>query len=190
MSNCIKIDIKPNHGSNYSYKHSNLSINDMNLILVDSISSAIDKMKDTTASITLGLLFSDVTPVITHLFDFSDCRKQCFTSHDNKRYYRPTTKLIAVKPSRHTLAIFVPIICLTTNQQMNKGINKNKSALQARHKYSTVESANIYDGLIEPNTIAFVVNKLNRLLAVVKTRRPFFMGDHKLTNLIGAIHNG
>ena len=101
-----------------------------------------------------------------------------------------TTKYIAVKPNRHSLAIFVPKICLTNYQRFTNGINKNTSALQARHKYSTVESANIYDGLIEPNTIALVVNKLNRLVTVVKTRRPFFMGDYKLTKLLGAIHNG
>ncbi|MBK3393721.1 hypothetical protein IQ457_07175 [Psychrobacter sp. M9-54-1] len=190
MNNHIKIDIKPNYGSNYSYKYSNLSINDMNLSFINSISSAIDKMKDTIPSITLGLLFSDVTPVITHLFNFSDSEKQGFTSHDDKRYYSPTTKLLAVKPNRHSLAIFVPKICLTNYQRFTNGINKNTSALQARHKYSTVESANIYDGLIEPNTRPFWGNKLNRLVTVVKTRRPFFMGDYKLTKLLGTIQHG
>lgn len=112
-------------------------------------------------------------------------------SDGNSRYHSVTTKLIAVKPSRHTLAIFMPRICLTTNQQINKGMNRITSVfIQTRHKYSTVESANIYDGLIEPNKIPLVGNKLNRLLAVVKTCHPFFMGDKKLTNLIGAIHHG
>ena len=109
---------------------------------------------------------------------------------DNSGYHSLTTKLLAVKPSRHSLAIFVPKICLTNYQRFTNGINKNTSALQARHKYSTVESANIYDGLIEPNTRPFWGNKLNRLVTVVKTRRPFFMGDYKLTKLLGAIHNG
>ena len=107
---------------------------------------------------------------------------------DNSGYHSLTTKLLAVKPSRHSLAIFVPKICLTNYQRFTNGINKNTSALQARHKYSTVESANIYDGLIEPNTIAFVVNKLNRLVTVVKTRHPIFMGDNKLTKLLGGYH--
>lgn len=191
MTNNNKINPKHLHSSNYGYKHSNLSLNDTNLSLIGNNSSSAIQTANFIGKCTyLKSVFSDVTEVITHLFDFSDSEKQGFTSHDNKRYYSPTTKLIAVKPSRHILAIFVPRICLTTNQQINKGINKNKSALQTRHKYSTVESANIYDGLIEPNKIALVVNKLNRLLAVVKTRHPFFMGDKKLTNLIGAIHHG
>ena len=108
---------------------------------------------------------------------------------DNSGYHNHTTKLIAVKPSRHSLAIFVPKTCLTTNQQATTGMNKNTSVfIQARHIFSAVTGANIYDGLIEPNTTAFTVNKLNRLLAVVKTRHPIFMGDNKLTNLIGG-HN-
>ena len=108
---------------------------------------------------------------------------------DNSGYHNHTTKLIAVKPSRHSLAIFVPKTCLTTNQQATTGMNKNTSVfIQARHIFSAVTGANIYDGLIEPNTKAFTVNKLNRLLAVVKTRHPIFMGDNKLTNLIGGYH--
>ena len=110
-------------------------------------------------------------------------------SDGNSRYYSLTTKLLAVKPSRHTLAIFVPETCLTTNQQSTTGMNKNTSVfIQARHTFSTVTGANIYDGLIEPNTKAFMVNKLNRLVTVVKTRHPFFMGDNKLTKLLGGYH--
>ena len=108
---------------------------------------------------------------------------------DNSGYHSPTTKLLAVKPSRHSLAIFVPKTCLTTNQQATTGMNKNTSVfIQARHIFSAVTGANIYDGLIEPNTKAFTVNKLNRLLAVVKTRHPIFMGDNKLTKLLGGYH--
>ena len=108
---------------------------------------------------------------------------------DSSGYHSPTTKLLAVKPSRHSLAIFVPKTCLTTNQQATTGMNKNTSVfIQARHISSAVTGANIYDGLIEPNTTAFTVNKLNRLVTVVKTRHPIFMGDNKLTNLIGG-HN-
>jgi hypothetical protein len=113
-----------------------------------------------------------------------------FTTGDNSGYYSPTTKLLAVKPSRHTLAIFVPKICLTTNQRFNNGMNKNMSALQASHIYNTAKSVNIYDGLIEPNKTAFTVNKLNRLVTVVKTRHPLFMGGKTLTKLLGVIHHG
>ena len=108
---------------------------------------------------------------------------------DNSGYHSLTTKLLAVKPSRHSLAIFVPKTCLTTNQQATTGMNKNTSVfIQARHISSAVTGANIYDGLIEPNTTAFTVNKLNRLVTVVKTRHPFFMGDNKLTKLLGGYH--
>ena len=108
---------------------------------------------------------------------------------DNSGYHSLTTKLLAVKPSRHSLAIFVPKTCLTTNQQATTGMNKNTSVfIQARHISSAVTGANIYDGLIEPNTKAFTVNKLNRLVTVVKTRHPIFMGDNKLTKLLGGYH--
>ena len=110
-------------------------------------------------------------------------------TNDNSGYHSVTTKLIAVKPSRHSLAIFVPKTCLTTNQQATTGMNKNTSVfIQARHISSAVTGANIYDGLIEPNTKAFMVNKLNRLVTVVKTRHPIFMGDNKLTKLLGGYH--
>lgn len=108
---------------------------------------------------------------------------------DSSGYHSLTTKLLAVKPSRHSLAIFVPKTCLTTNQQATTGMNKNTSVfIQARHTSSIVIGANIYDGLIEPNTTAFTVNKLNRLVTVVKTRHPIFMGDNKLTKLLGGYH--
>ena len=139
----------------------------------------------------LGLLIGSLLSLVACQPVQAQSNTKGFTIDDSSGYHSVTTKLIAVKPSRHSLAIFVPSICLTTNQQINKGMNKNTSVfIQARHKYSTVESANIYDGLIEPNTKAFTVNKLNRLLAVVKTRHPFFMSDKKLTNLIGVIHHG
>ena len=198
MANNNKTNLKFPSGNNSSVNHMNSSVNVRNSSVNDVnssfISININMLADSKKIIKYLPVMThkknDVTPVITHLFDFSDSEKQGFTSHDNKRYYSPTTKLLAVKPNRHSLAIFVPKICLTNYQRFTNGINKNKSALQARHKYSTVESANIYDGLIEPNTIALVVNKLNRLVTVVKTRRPFFMGDYKLTKLLGAIHNG
>ena len=108
---------------------------------------------------------------------------------DNRGYHNHTTKQIADKTSRQSLAIFVPKTCLTTNQQATTGMNKNTSVfIQARHISSAVTGANIYDGLIEPNTTAFTVNKLNRLVTVVKTRHPIFMGDNKLTKLLGGYH--
>ena len=131
--------------------------------------------------ISIGLLLS--------LVACQPAQAKPIATDDNSGYHSPTTKLLAVKPNRHSLAIFVPKTCLTTNQQATTGMNKNTSVfIQARHISSAITGANIYDGLIEPNTKAFTVNKLNRLVTVVKTRHPIFMGDNKLTNLIGG-HN-
>ncbi len=109
---------------------------------------------------------------------------------DSSGYYSPTTKLLAVKPSRHSLAIFVPKIYLTTNQQINKGMNKNTSALRASHIYNIGNSVVRYGGLIKPNKIPFMGNKLSRLVTVVETRPPLFVGEIKLTKLLGVIHHG
>ena len=131
----------------------------------------------------IGLLLSLIGYALDH--------SKPIATNTNNGYYNPTTKLLAVKPSRHSLAIFVPKTCLTTNQRATTGMNKSTSVfIQARHISSTVTGANIYDGLIEPNTKAFTVNKLNRLVTVVKTRHPIFMGDKTLTKLLGAIHHG
>lgn len=198
MTDNNETNLKFPSGNNSSVNHMNSSVNVRNSSVNDVnssfISSNINMLAESEKIIKYLPVMkhkkNDVTPVITHLFDFSDSEKQGFTSRDNKRYYSPTTKLLAVKPNRHSLAIFVPKICLTNYQRFTNGINKNTSALQSRHKFSAVKSANIYDGLIEPNTRPFWGNKLNRLVTVVKTRRPFFMGDYKLTKLLGTIHYG
>lgn len=111
-------------------------------------------------------------------------------TNTNNGYYSPTTKLLAAKPSRHSLAIFVPKIYLTTNQQINKGMNKNTSALRASHIYNIENSVVRYGGLIKPNKIPFMGNKLSRLVTVVETRPPLFVGEIKLTKLLGVIHHG
>ncbi|OOR82903.1 hypothetical protein [Moraxella canis] len=71
-----------------------------------------------------------------------------------------TTKLTAVQPSRHPLAIFAP----TVSDNSPTGVNI--SSLQ------DTDSITSYDGLREPNTIPFLGNKFRRLLTVVESRRP------------------
>ena len=99
---------------------------------------------------------------------------------DNNR----TTKLQAVKPNRHSLAIFIPKIHGATNPMSATGIKQ-------RHIYSLLPiqsgSNASYGGLIRPNTIAFMVNKSRRLVAFVETRHPFLMGG-KTTKLQGGYH--
>ncbi len=192
MTNNIKTNLRPYHGSNYDCKYSNSSLNSNNLSLIANVSSSVAQVKRSVKEhASLSISFSVVTPVITHLFDFSNSEKQGFTSHDDKRYYNLTTNCSAAKPSRHSSAIFMSKICLTNYQRFNNGINTNISALQASHKYSTdIVGANIYDGLSGPNKIPLVGNKPRRLNTVVNNLSPYFLGGNKLTNCSGAIHNG
>ena len=95
-----------------------------------------------------------------------------------------TTKLLAVKPSSHSLAIFVPKIYGATNPIITTGAK--------RHIYSLLPIQNgsnaSYGGLIRPNTIAFMVNKSSRLVTVVETRPPFLSVGIQTTNLLGGYH--
>lgn len=84
-----------------------------------------------------------------------------------------TTKLIADKPNRHSLAIFMP-----TAKSSATGVNITSSSC-------TDKVHSDYGGLIEPNTIPPVGNKFSRLLAVVETCHPI-CGVVSLTKLIGA----
>ena len=192
MTNNIKTNLRPYHGSNYDCKYSNSSLNSNNLSLIANVSSSVAQVKRSVKEhASLSISFSVVTPVITHLFDFSNSEKQCFTSHDDKRYYSPTTNCSAAKPSRHSLAIFMSKICLTNYQRFTNDINTNISALQTSHKYSAdTIGANIYDGLSGPNKRPLVGNKPRRLNTVVNNLSPFFLGGTQLTNCSGAIHHG
>ncbi|RKW41837.1 MAG: hypothetical protein D8B60_05920 [Moraxella sp.] len=77
-----------------------------------------------------------------------------------------TTKtLLAVKPSRHSLAIFTPIIGVIRHI-------KPKGLL-------------VYGGLIEPNITPQTGNKFSRLVAVVETRQPYQGLASSLTKLLG-----
>ena len=90
-----------------------------------------------------------------------------------------TTKLLAVKPSRNLLAIFVPKIYGATNPIIATGAK--------RHIYSLLHHGVIasYGGLIRPNKRPFTGNKSSRLLAVVETRPPFLSVGIQTTKLIG-----
>ena len=90
-----------------------------------------------------------------------------------------TTKLLAVKPSRHSLAIFVPKIYGATNPIIATGAK--------RHIYSLLHHGVIasYGGLIRPNKRPFTGNKSSRLVTVVETRPPFLSVGIQTTKLIG-----
>lgn len=136
--------------------------------------------------ITLSLLTA-----LSFIFSAVACQqalKLSIATDNASSYDNRTTKLLAAKPSRHPLAIFMPKICLTTNQQFYNGINKNTSVKQASLIYSADNSAIRYGGLIEPNTIPLAGNKLSRLVTVVDARSPIFVSKIKLTKLLGG-HN-
>ena len=93
-----------------------------------------------------------------------------------------TTKLTAAKPSRQSLAIFVPKINPTTNRTIATGAK--------RHIYSLLHHGVIasYGGLIRPNKRPFTGNKSSRLVTVVETRPPFLSVGIQTTKLLGG-HN-
>lgn len=76
-----------------------------------------------------------------------------------------TKKLLAVKPSRHSLAIFTPIMGIMRHIKP-KGLS-------------------VYGGLIEPNITPQTGNKFSRLVAVVETRQPYQGLASSLTKLLG-----
>lgn len=93
-----------------------------------------------------------------------------------------TTKRKAVKPSRHTLAIFVPVNHGATNPM----ITTSAKTTHILNAYSVAT----YGGLIRPNTIAFMVNKSSRLFAVVETRPPYTGLGNNTTKRKGVANNG
>ena len=199
QSNDGLLQVADTNGNNSSVNNTNSSVNVRNSSVNDANSSFISGNINMLPKSGIFAKYlpitthkkTDVTPVITHLFNFSDSEKQGFTSHDNKRYYNPTTNCSAAKPSRHSLAIFMSKICLTNYQRFINDINTNISALQTSHKYSAdTIGANIYDGLSGPNKRPLVGNKPRRLNTVVNNLSPFFLGGNKLTNCSGAILHG
>lgn len=73
----------------------------------------------------------------------------------------------AVKPNRHSLAIFVPKIHRATNPMITTGAKRHI------FKFSPLVEIASYGGLIRPNTRPVTGNKSSRLDTVVETRPPF-----------------
>lgn len=83
------------------------------------------------------------------------------------------TTHITAKPSRHSLAIFVPKIHRATNSMDTTGTKP--PILWVSHIYKPTQNGEVvsYGGLIRPNTRPVTGNKSSRLCAVVETRPPF-----------------
>ena len=93
-----------------------------------------------------------------------------------------TTKLTAAKPSRQSLAIFVPKINPTTNRTIATGT-------KTRHIYSLPTREVIsYGGFIDLIKDLYG-NKSSRLLTVV-TSRHLLIGGQKITKLTGVANHG
>lgn len=92
-----------------------------------------------------------------------------------------TTKLTAVKPSRQSLAIFVPKINPTTNRTIATGAKRHIYSLPTREVIS-------YGGFIDRIKDLYG-NKSSRLLTVV-TSRHLLIGGQKITKLTGVANHG
>ena len=93
------------------------------------------------------------------------------------------TTIKAVKPNRHSLAIFVPVIHGATNPMITTSTN-------ARHSLYAPSIAS-YDGLIGVNTTPFTGNSPSRLLSVVESRHPLpLVNVTNLTKIKGVANNG
>jgi len=95
-----------------------------------------------------------------------------------------TTKLLAVKPSRNLLAIFVPKIHGATNPMIATGAKRHIFSLS--HNEEVIS----YDGLMGVNTRP-KGNSPSRLCAVVQSRHPLpLVKVTNLTNHIGVVSHG
>ena len=104
---------------------------------------------------------------------------------DNNGYYNHTTKHSAAKPSRQSLAIFVPKTDLINTQQVTTGTN-NSVTSSNRYTYGTGHSDVSYDGMSEPNKIPLWGNKFRGLnVVVVIPFYPFFTIYNKHTKHSG-----
>ncbi|WP_288996766.1 hypothetical protein [uncultured Psychrobacter sp.] len=181
MTNNIKTNLRPYHGSNYDCEYSNSSLNSNNLSLIANISSSVAQVKRSVKEhASLSISFSDVTPVITHLFDFSDSEKQGFTIHDNKRYYRVLSKNVSGQASRYSLAFFVPDNSAVSQAVTMPSSTTLRAYLSASRGHSLISIASHlltdYDGLTLQNKRA--ERRICRAVTNVtesKTRHPILL---------------
>ena len=94
-----------------------------------------------------------------------------------------TTKLTAAKPSRQSLAIFVPKINPTTNRTIATG-TKTRHIFSLSHHEEVIS----YGGFIDLIKDLYG-NKSSRLLTVV-TIRHLLIGGKKITKLTGVANHG
>ena len=195
-NNHTRIKLTPRHRANSSLNDTNSSVKVQNSSLSDmnsSFNSKVINMSAKSEGFTKYRLKpcnkkNDVTGEVTHFSTFNNSESQCFTSDDNKRYYRPTTKHSAAKPSRQPLAIFVSKTDLINTQTVTTGADKIITSSN-RYTYGAGHSDVSYDGMSELNKIPLWGNKFRRLNAVVVIPFiPFFKNYPTHTNHSGGYH--
>lgn len=172
--NRTKPNVKSHHEANSSLNDTNSSVKAQNSSLNDVNSSFNSSIINMSAKLEKIIKYlramihkkTDVTGVITHFCSSNYSENQCFTTDDNKRYYRLTTKHSAAKPSRQPLAIFVSKTDLINTQKVTTDTDNNVVSSN-RYTYGTGHSDVSYDGMSEPNKIPLWGNKFRRLNAVV-----------------------
>lgn len=145
----------------------------------------------TPPKLPTGLLFAGVVIATGLMVQCQPAHagvKKSFTTGSERGYSKLTTKQIAVMPSRHPLAFFVPNSYRATNSITTIATKAPSNGVS--HSLSIGNNANTYDGLIEPNTTPSG-NKFSRLFAVVETRHLLSFYSQQvahLTKQIGGNH--
>lgn len=104
---------------------------------------------------------NDVTGEVTHFSTFNNSESQCFTSDDNKRYYRVLSNSNSGHASRHPLAFFVPDNGVDSQTHSNYSSTALKAHLSVTRAQTLIFMAapqclpNDYDGMTLQNKIAF-----------------------------------
>lgn len=168
-SNHTRIKLTPRHRANSSLNDTNSSVKVQNSSLYDinsSFSSSIANMSAKSEGFTKYRLKprnkkNDVTAEVTHFSTFNNSESQCFTSDDNKRYYRVLSNSNSGHASRHPLAFFVPNNGVDSQTHSNYSSTAPKAHLSASRAQTLIFMAapqclpNDYDGMTLQNKIAF-----------------------------------
>ena len=160
-SNYTRNKLTPRHGANSSLNDTNSSLYDMN----SSFNSSVINMSAKSEKFTKYRLKprnkkNDVTGEVTHFSTFNNSESQCFTSDDNKRYYRVLSNSNSGHASRYLLAFFVPDNGVDSQIHSNYSSTAPKAHLSASRAQTLIFMAapqclsNDYDGMTLQNKIA------------------------------------
>ena len=165
-SNHTRIKLTPRHRANSSLNDTNSSVKVQNSSLHgmnSSFNSNIVNMPAKSERFTKYRLKpqnkkNDVTGEVTHFSTFNNSESQCFTSDDNKRYYRVLSNSTSGQASRDFLAFFVPDNSAASQAVTIQSSTTLRAHLSASREQTIISTANHlltdYDGLTLQNKIA------------------------------------